>query len=230
MSAIFKQNQAQQCEAWGQLSTVERAEFLRAASGPLADLTSNSDKAYHLFNHLILQSERLDEVTRLTGATGETNDLYLAPRGKTMIVGTDHAESIPVLGQLMAALLAGNEVILRYPSQQDLCEKAIAVLKEAGVYAGVMDIANDSELITLLHINRLAVVGAVGSYEEIRAMGQDLAERDGILTQLVSVTDIDGCHEMFEPEYVERFTTERVKTVNTTAIGGNASLIELGMG
>jgi delta 1-pyrroline-5-carboxylate dehydrogenase len=35
---------------------------------------------------------------------------------------------------------------------------------------------------------------------------------------------------MFQPDYLERFCTERVKTVNTTAIGGNASLIELGMG
>jgi len=70
----------------------------------------------------------------------------------------------------------------------------------------------------------------VGKKEELLQIGKDLSETDGILTQLVPVTDLEGCSEMFQPDYLERFCTERVKTVNTTAIGGNASLIELGMG
>lgn len=230
MSDIYKKNQAKQSEAWALMGAINRAAYLEKASADLAQLTSHSDKANRLFQHLTAQAERLDEVIHLTGATGESNDLYLAPRGKVMIVGTEQSDPIPVLGQLVAALLAGNEVILRYPSQQALCEQAIAALQDAGIYPGVMSIANDSQLTTLLHINGLAVVGVVGTVAEARAIGQDLAETDGILTQLVAVTDMQGCQEMFEPEYVERFTTERVKTVNTTAIGGNASLIELGMG
>lgn len=230
MSDIYNTNQAQQCEAWGQMDAVQRSIILTEACRNLASISSNSDKAQRLFTHILNQAEHLDQVNRLTGATGESNDLYLAPRGKVMVVGTEHADSVPVLGQLVAALLAGNEVILRYQSEQTLCEQAIDILKEAGVLAGVMSIANDSELTTLLHINRLAVVGVVGTLQETLDIGADLAQSEGILTQLVAVTDIEGCHEMFEPEFVERFTTERVKTVNTTAIGGNASLIELGTG
>lgn len=33
---------------------------------------------------------------------------------------------------------------------------------------------------------------------------------------------------MLTPDYLYRFVTERVITINTTAIGGNASLLELG--
>lgn len=230
MNKVFKQDQAKQCEAWAQLGAVNRSVILAEASRKLADITPNSEQSQHLFNHLLSQAPTLDEVTRLTGATGESNDLYLAARGKAMILGTEAANPIAFLGQLIAALLTGNEVFLRFPSQQQLCEEAMAIFNQSGVYPGVMSIANDSQLTTLLNISRLAVLGAVGQKEELLQIGKDLSETDGILTQLVPVTDLEGCSEMFQPDYLERFCTERVKTVNTTAIGGNASLIELGMG
>lgn len=230
MNKVFKENQAQQCEAWAQLGAVKRSIILTEASRKLADISPNGEQAQHLFNHLLAQAQKLEEVMRLEGATGESNDLYLAPRGKTMVLATESANPIAFLGTLVAALLTGNEVFLRYPSRQQLCEDAMAVLNESGVYAGVMSITNDSELTTLLNISRLAVVGAVGTPQELLQIGKDLSETDGILTQLVAVTDLGSCSEMFQPDYLERFCTERVKTVNTTAIGGNASLIELGMG
>lgn len=230
MNKVFKENQAQQCEAWAQLGAVKRSIILTEASRKLADISPNGEQAQHLFNHLLAQAQKLEEVMRLEGATGESNDLYLSPRGKTMVLATESTNPIAFLGTLVAALLTGNEVFLRYPSRQQLCEDAMAVLNESGVYAGVMSITNDSELTTLLNISRLAVVGAVGTPQELLQIGKDLSETDGILTQLVAVTDLEGCSEMFQPDYLERFCTERVKTVNTTAIGGNASLIELGMG
>ncbi len=230
MSAIFKQNHAKQCEAWTTLGAVNRAAYIRDASGKLADLTAHPQKAYQLFNHLILQTPRLDDVHHLEGVTGEVNELYLTARGKVMVVGTANATPIAVLGQLLAALLTGNEVILHYPTQADICEQALSLLRNTGMLPEVMEVANDAQLETLLHINRLAVVAAVGTFEELAAMGHILANTDGVLTQIVGVTDAAGCSDMFAPDYIERFMTERVKTVNTTAIGGNATLIELGQG
>ena len=63
---------------------------------------------------------------------------------------------------------------------------------------------------------------------EVQAISQELANTDGILTQVISVTDMEGLSEMLTPDYLHRFVTERVRTINTTAIGGNASLLELG--
>lgn len=228
MSKVFKQDQAQQCESWAHLEAQQRGAILTEASKKLAAMSASGEKAQRLFNHLLSQAQKLDEVNSLDGATGESNELYLAARGKTMVLGTTEADPIAFFGQLLAALLAGNEVILRYPSQQQLCEEATAILTEAGVYPGVMSIANDSPLTTLLHINRLAVVAAVGNLQQMAQIAKDLSESEGILTQLVSVTDLEGYSEMFEPDYLEHLCTERVKTVNTTAIGGNASLLELG--
>ncbi|MDN5733984.1 1-pyrroline-5-carboxylate dehydrogenase [Psychrobacter celer] len=228
MATEFKKNHAQVCESWRLLGAVNRAAYLQAAIPRLALLTGDANKAKRLFNHLLSAAPSLDEVHRMTGATGESNDLYVTARGKTMVIGSESARTMAVLGQLIAALLTGNEVILHCPSQVEMCDEAAKVLYEIGVSDDVLSVANDSQTITLLYIDRLAQVAVAGSNSEVQAISQELANTDGILTQVISVTDMDGMSEMLTPDYLHRFVTERVKTINTTAIGGNASLLELG--
>ena len=227
MATEFKRNHAKVCEAWRLLKAADRASYLQAASSRLALLTGDANKANRLIAHLIDQADMLDEVKLMNGATGESNELYLSARGKTMIVGSESAKTLPVLGQMIAALLTGNEVILHYPSQLEICKEAVDILYQAGIAEDVISIANDSQTAILLHMNRLAQVAVVGTPIEVQVIAQELANTDGILTQVIAVTDMDGCRELLAPDYLYRFVTERVKTVNTTAIGGNASLLEL---
>ncbi|WP_299187670.1 1-pyrroline-5-carboxylate dehydrogenase [uncultured Psychrobacter sp.] len=228
MANEFKKNHAQVCEAWRLLSAVQRATYLEAAIPKLALFTGDANKARRLFNHLLSAAPSLDEVHRMTGATGESNDLYVTARGKTMVVGGESARTMAVLGQLIAALLTGNEVILHCPSQEEMCVEAAKVLYDTGISEDVLSVANDSKTITLLHIDRLAQVAVAGSAAEVQEISQTLADTDGILTQVIAVTDMDGLSDMLTPDYLHRFVTERVITINTTAIGGNASLLELG--
>lgn len=228
MATEFKKDHAQVCEAWRLLSAVERAVYLEAAIPKLALLTGDANKARRLFSHLLSAAPSLDEVHRMTGATGESNDLYVTARGKTMVIGGESAKAMAVLGQLIAALLTGNEVILHCPSQEDMCEAAAKALYATGISDNVLSVANDSQTVTLLHIDRLAQVAVAGSSAEIQEISQTLANTDGILTQVIAVTDMEGFLEMLTPDYLYSFVTERVITINTTAIGGNASLLELG--
>ena len=228
MATEFKENHAQVCEAWRLLTATERASYLELAVPKLALLTGNANKARRLFAHLLSKASMLDEVQRMTGATGESNDLYVTARGKTMVIGGESAKTMAILGQLVAALLTGNEVILHCPSQDEMCKAAVKALYEAGISDDVISIANDSQTVTLLHIDRLAQVAVAGSRAELQAISQMLASTEGILTQVIGVTDMDGLTEMLAPDYLYRFVTERVRTINTTAIGGNASLLELG--
>ena len=228
MATEFKENHAQVCEAWRLLTAAERAGYLELALPKLALLTGNTNKARRLFTHLLSKAPMLDEVQRMIGATGESNDLYVTARGKTMVIGGESAKTLAILGQLVAALLTGNEVILHCPSQDEMCIAAVKALYEAGISDDVIGIANDSQTVTLLHIDRLAQVAVAGSRAEVQAISQMLAETDGILTQVIAVTDMVDLVEMLAPDYLYRFVTERVRTINTTAIGGNASLLELG--
>lgn len=228
MANQFKKNHAQVCEAWRLLDATERAVFLETAIAKLALLTGDANKAKRLFNHLLSAAAKLDEVQRMTGATGESNDLYVTARGKTIVMGGESAKTMAVLGQLLAALLTGNEVILHCLSQEDMCNEAAKILYDAGISDDVLSVANDSQTITLLHIDRLAQVAIVGSASEAQAIAQTLANADGILTQVIAVTDMNDLSDMLSSDYLYRFVTERVRTINTTAIGGNASLLELG--
>lgn len=228
MANEFKKNHAQVCEAWRLLKTCERVDYLENAVPKLALLTGDANKARQLFNRLLNTAPKLDEVHRLTGATGESNDLYVTARGKTMVIGEQSAKAMAVLGQLLAALVTGNEVILHCPSQVDMCEEAANILYAAGISDDVLSVANDSQTVTLLYIDRLAQVAVAGSSSEVQAISQELANTDGILTQVIAVKDMDGFSEMLSPDYLYNFVTERVITINTTAIGGNASLLELG--
>ncbi len=228
MATEFKKNHAQVCESWRLLGAVNRGTYLETAIPKLALLTGDTNKARRLFNHLLSFAPKLDDVHRMTGATGESNDLYVTGRGKTMVIGGESAKAMAVLGQLIAALLTGNEVILHCPSQDEMCIEAVKALYEAGISDDVISIANDSQTITLLHIERLAQVAVAGSSSEVQTISQELANTDGILTQVISVTDMEGLSDMLTPDYLYRFVTERVRTINTTAIGGNATLLELG--
>ncbi len=228
MANQFKKNHSQVCEAWRLLGAINRAAYLEAAIPKLALLTGDTKKARTLFNHLIRLAPKLDQVQHMTGATGESNELYVTARGKTMVIGDESAKTLAVLGQLMAALLTGNEVILHCPSQDEMCIEAIKALYETGISEDVISIANDSKLVTLLYMERLAQVAVSGSASEVQTISQELANTDGILTQVIAVTDMDGLSEMLTPDYLYRFVTERVRTINTTAIGGNATLLELG--
>lgn len=228
MAIEFKENHAKVCEAWRLLTATERASYLERALPKLALLTGNANKARRLFEHLLSKASMLDKVQHMIGATGESNDLYVTARGKTMVIGENSAKTMAVLGQLVAALLTGNEVILHCPSQNEMCMAAVKVLYESGINEDVISIANDSQTLTLLHIDRLAQVAVAGSRAEVQTISQILADTDGILTQVIAVTDMDGLSEMLTPDYLYRFVTERVRTINTTAIGGNASLLELG--
>ena len=230
MATEFKKNHAQVCEAWRLLGATNRATYLEAAIPKLALITGDAKKARTLFNHFLKFAPKLDEVEHMTGATGESNELYVTARGKTMVIGAESAKSLAVLGQLIAALLTGNEVILHCPSQDEMCIEAVKALYDTGISEDVISIANDSQLITLLHIERLSQVAVAGSVNEVQTISQELANTDGILTQVIAITDMDGLVDMLTPDYLYRFVTERVRTINTTAIGGNATLLELGTG
>lgn len=237
MAIAFKQDHAQACEQWRLMTAAERGEILSRALDRLALLTGDVNQARQLFAHLLAQTDELDTVTELTGATGESNELYVTARGKTMVIGCEPvkgdsqsgAKVMPVLAQMLAALLTGNEVILHFPSQPEMCDDAVAALYQAGIANDVISIANDSQTGILLHMNRLAQVAVVGSVPQVRQIAADLAASEGILTQVIAVTEQNHYGQLFDPDYLHRFVTERVRTINTTAIGGNASLLELGV-
>lgn len=214
-------------EAWRLKTTQQRVDIIKEAGAKLAELTGDADKAIPVFAHLLSHAPELDDSVMLTGATGESNELYIQSRGKTLVVATDSAQPLPMMAQLIAALVAGNPVQISYPNQPEIAEQAVQALRGAGVPAEMLTVLEDFAALNMADLSQVAVTGSIA---EVQQLAGQLSQTDGILTQVIAVTDMVGCHEVFAPEYLHRLVTERVKTINTTAIGGNASLLELGAG
>ncbi len=68
----------------------------------------------------------------------------------------------------------------------------------------------------------------VGSEQDVLGYNKKLALRSGAITALVSETDLEALPQSQDPKLVLRFITERTRTINITAVGGNATLLELG--
>jgi delta 1-pyrroline-5-carboxylate dehydrogenase len=180
-------------------------------------------------NYQLLHSQpAIMQVHDLVGPTGETNELYTAGRGVSLlIVESKRGKSIQAtVAMLVAIVAAGNSVII-------CCDDATiakALLDQDGNSRVLGDVIQcvsfDSHKILVDHdIRNCAFIGNWKTEREINTL---LANRTGAITALVSETDLVGLPVSQDPTLVLRFITERTRTINITAVGGNATLLELG--
>lgn len=140
----------------------------------------------------------------LPGPTGEANTLALTPRGRVLVLGPD-ADTL--LAQAIQALAAGNAVLAAAPD----AAAALSALTGKGLPIAVLDARPDEAQLSLLPVDVVAFSGAV---DEARAIRRALAERAGPIVPLVT-----------EVIYPAAYAHERAVCVDTTAAGGNASLL-----
>ncbi|WP_026379413.1 bifunctional proline dehydrogenase/L-glutamate gamma-semialdehyde dehydrogenase PutA [Afifella pfennigii] len=158
-------------------------------------------------------------ILALPGPTGEANRLGLHARGVALCLGGEAGGAL--LAQTVTALVAGNRVVIPASRADE------AVLALAGALG---EIVRPKRLIVFVQgepeelAARLPRLGLV-AYEVQQAPGDEtarrirlaLAGRQGARVPLVSLAD-----------GVALFATERVVSIDTTASGGNASLLTLG--
>ncbi len=140
----------------------------------------------------------------LPGPTGEANTLSLGPRGRVLCLGPD-ADTL--LAQAVQALAAGNAALAVAPG----ASSALAALTGKGMPVAALDARVDRADLAALPVD---VVAFSGRREEAHALRRALAERSGPIVPLVT-----------EVLYPAAYAHERAVCVDTTAAGGNASLL-----
>jgi len=140
----------------------------------------------------------------LPGPTGEANTLALFPRGRVLCLGPD-AETL--MWQAVQALGAGNAVLAVAPG----AETALKMLTGKGLPLAVLDGQVEAAALTRLDID---LVAFAGEGETLRGYRAALAAREGPIVPLVS-----------EVDHPAAYAHERAVCVDTTAAGGNASLL-----
>ncbi|WP_139119985.1 bifunctional proline dehydrogenase/L-glutamate gamma-semialdehyde dehydrogenase PutA [Xanthomonas graminis] len=129
---------------------------------------------------------------RLPGPTGESNELQLHGRGVFVCISPWNFPLAIFLGQVAAALAAGNSVIAKPAEQTNLVgHAAVKLLHEAGVpAAAVQFLPGDGATVgaALTRDPRVAGVAFTGSTETARAINRALAARDAAIGVLIAET------------------------------------------
>ncbi|MQX38504.1 bifunctional proline dehydrogenase/L-glutamate gamma-semialdehyde dehydrogenase PutA [Roseospira navarrensis] len=145
----------------------------------------------------------------LPGPTGESNQLRLYPRGDALCLGDGTESAAPAIRQAVCALACGCAVV-----------GPLAVLRPLRAALGrteapLATLDGWPQMEALRAVPALAVVALSGAgAETVRAVRAALAGRDG---PLVPLTD--------DPDDAAAFVHERALSIDTTASGGNASLL-----
>ncbi|WP_100752703.1 1-pyrroline-5-carboxylate dehydrogenase [Vibrio salilacus] len=178
--------------------------------------------------HIEQASALLAETHQLVGPTGETNELYTAGRGVAVVIqdALQQQAKHAVVAQLTAALIAGNTVILC--SDDDELSQA---LESAYVQSSLP--THLAQFVALDAYHQLLdsdvrSLAYVGSHEVEKTINRLLVQRSGAIVSLTSETDLVNIPVAHDPHLALRFITERTRTINITAVGGNATLLELG--
>jgi RHH-type proline utilization regulon transcriptional repressor/proline dehydrogenase/delta 1-pyrroline-5-carboxylate dehydrogenase len=127
----------------------------------------------------------------LPGPTGERNSLGLQGRGVFLCIAPWNFPLAIFLGQVAAALAAGNAVIAKPAEQTPLvAAAAIRLLHEAGVPGDVLHLlpGDGSVGAALVSDPRIAGIAFTGSTETARAINLALAQRLGPIIPLIAET------------------------------------------
>lgn len=129
---------------------------------------------------------------KLTGYTGEINELSLHPRGTVLCISPWNFPLAIFTGQVVAALVTGNCVIAK-PAEQTPLIAALAVklMHQAGIPTGAVQLlpgTGETVGASLVADLRIKAVLFTGSTETANRINQTLATRGGELIPLIAET------------------------------------------
>jgi RHH-type transcriptional regulator, proline utilization regulon repressor / proline dehydrogenase / delta 1-pyrroline-5-carboxylate dehydrogenase len=127
----------------------------------------------------------------MPGPTGESNVLGLRGRGVFVAISPWNFPLAIFMGQITAALMAGNAVVAKPAEQTPLIAfEAVRLLHEAGVPASALHLVPGDGRIGAALVAHSDVAGVVftGSTEVARAINRALAGKDGPIVPLIAET------------------------------------------
>lgn len=171
-------------------------------------------------SQLIDIEKRLKNPTHLPGPTGESNTLYLENRGNIICFADGKVSFHFWVLSIVTALATGNTVItvvsdLFYEEAQAFRDKFI----DTGEDKNVFQVARLRHLSTMLEHPALSGVVVDGNCDRKHYISEKLAEREGAILPVISSEYFDNL--------IQRLITEKTISIDTTASGGNTSLMTL---
>ncbi|MGY3484505.1 RHH-type proline utilization regulon transcriptional repressor/proline dehydrogenase/delta 1-pyrroline-5-carboxylate dehydrogenase [Bradyrhizobium sp. USDA 4011] len=173
-----------------------RAHFLALLQGEggktLDDALSEVREAIDFCRYYAALGRKLfGQGEAMPGPTGESNMLELRGRGAFVAISPWNFPLAIFLGQVTAALMAGNAVIAK-PAEQTprIAAEAVALLHEAGVPASALHLVQGDGTVGAALVSHPGIAGVVftGSTEVARSINRTLAAKDGPIVPLIAET------------------------------------------
>lgn len=154
----------------------------KEAGKTIPDGVAEVREAVDFLRYYAAQARELFRVEALPGPTGESNTLQLSGRGTFVCISPWNFPLAIFMGQVCAALAAGNCVIAKPAEQTNLIGfAAVKLLHEAGIPEAVLQfLPGDGATVgaALTRDERIAGVAFTGSTETARAINRALAARE----------------------------------------------------
>ncbi len=167
---------------------------VREAGKTLADSVAEVREAIDFCRYYAVEGRRhfASDGQLLTGPTGESNRLLLEGRGVFLCISPWNFPLAIFMGQVAAALMAGNTVIAK-PAEQTclIAMKATEILHKAGIPQDVLHLLPATGEMTGQYLTpdqRIAGVCFTGSTEVAQIINRTLAARDGAIVPLIAET------------------------------------------
>lgn len=179
--------------------------------------------------HCQCANKYLQGIYQLPGVTGEKNELWFESRGLTAIIIDQGMEIDALAAALTAALVNGNPVnVCVHPTLEPYANQLLHQLKGRFIPADMMTILPWENRNQAIESPVLRLACLAGSSDVIYNIAQRLAERQGIIIPIVIEMDPSLKTTFSDPRLSTLFGCEKTYTVNTSAIGGNTTLLEMG--
>ncbi|MCA3624821.1 MAG: bifunctional proline dehydrogenase/L-glutamate gamma-semialdehyde dehydrogenase PutA [Methylobacterium sp.] len=196
---------------WGRTEAPHRAKLLRAAADKLEaktgrlvallqreagktldDCIGEIREAVDFLRFYAGEAERvMGAPIALPGPTGEDNRLLYRPRGVIVAIAPWNFPLAIFLGQVAAALAAGNAVVAKPAEQTPLIGMlAVELLHEAGIPKDALHLVLGDGAIGAALVEHPAIAGVVftGSTGTARRINRALAAKDGPIVPLIAET------------------------------------------
>jgi RHH-type proline utilization regulon transcriptional repressor/proline dehydrogenase/delta 1-pyrroline-5-carboxylate dehydrogenase len=168
------------------------AMCVKEAGKSLSASVAEVREAVDFLRYYALQARELFAPVKLPGPTGESNQLTLHGRGVFVCISPWNFPLAIYLGQVAAALAAGNSVIAKPAEQTTLVAfAATQLLHEAGIPEDVLQfLPGDGATVGagLTRDPRVAGVAFTGSNETAWAINRTLAARNAPIASLIAET------------------------------------------
>jgi RHH-type proline utilization regulon transcriptional repressor/proline dehydrogenase/delta 1-pyrroline-5-carboxylate dehydrogenase len=212
---------------WRLSALNDRVSFVRQLLAKVANVESVEELADDLNKtlatartQLIAIERRLKSPMQLPGPTGESNTLHLEPRGILVCFADKDVTFEYWTLSIVTALATGNTVIsvvsdLFYEEACTFRDKLAAT----GAPNHVFQVAKLRHLEALLVHENLAGVVIDSNTDRSAYISAKLAERQGAILPVITAE--------YNDNLIQRLVTEKTISIDTTASGGNTSLMTL---